>query len=84
MDKRDLRSGVAFQETGELVLSNTFCIVPIKFDFEGIVNNLHRIREGLELTLTYVEPLKPDVLMQALAQDLEILIFDVKAKISKL
>ena len=85
MHMKDLSNGVVFHETGELVLSNTFVIVPVKFSFEDLLNSMHKIREGIQITMANIRPFKNnDTLIGSLTHDLDILDSTVTSKIAKI
>ena len=84
VDNRDLSNGVVYIEQNDLVLSNNYVIVPITFTFEHLINNVFKIREGIDNTLGFVPSNNSDPFLNMLVNDLNVLKEEVIGEISKI
>ena len=82
-DMFDKSSGVIFQGTGELIMSNSFVIIPINFTFHELIINLGRLRVNIGRSISNIRPYEEgDELLTDMIKDLEIMEAEVDAKVA--
>ena len=78
----DLHSGVVFQNYGDLLLSNSYVIMPIRFDFLGLVIDIGRVLHTIDRTVDNIRVVSDkDEYFFDMMNDLKVFQMELRTKV---